>query len=85
MGVLGHMKSSIPAINNINLFRKQLIKVTKMIIQQQYKCNKCDKSFFKKGSLTTHIKKAHNMSKNISKKENFPQIMNQTTLKKTLK
>ena len=79
--------SSMPAINNINFFRKQLIKFTKRIIapEPQYKCNKCDKPSFKKGALTTHIKKAHNMSKNIFKKENFPQIMNQTTMTKSLK
>ena len=72
------MKSSKPAINNINLwlrtqllFRKQLIKITKKNIQrkQQYKCNKCDKPYFKKGALTTHIKKAHNISNYITKKE----------------
>ena len=37
--------------------------------KQQYKCNKCDKPYLKKGALTTHIKKAHNYSKNITKKE----------------
>ena len=37
--------------------------------KQQYTCNKCDKPYFKKGSLTTHIKKPHNISKNIAKKE----------------
>ena len=37
--------------------------------KQQYKCNKCDKPYFKKGALTTHIKKAHNISNNITKKE----------------
>ena len=72
------MKSSEPAINNIILwsrnqllFRKQLIEITKMNIQpkQQYKCNKCDKPYFKKSALTTHIKKAHNISNNITKKE----------------
>ena len=69
MGVLGHMKSSKPVINNINLclvnqllFRKQLLKNTKSNIQpkRQYKCNKCDNPYFKKG---------HNISKNITKKE----------------
>ena len=72
------MKSSKPAITNINLwsrnqllFRKQLIKITKTNIQpkQQFKCNKCDKTFFKTGALTTHIKQAHNISNNITKKE----------------
>ena len=37
--------------------------------KQQYKCNKCDKPYFKKGALTTHIKKAHNISNSITKKE----------------
>ena len=37
--------------------------------KQQYKCNKCDKPDFKNGALTTHIKKAHNISNNITKKE----------------
>ena len=37
--------------------------------KQQYKCNKCDKPYFRKGALTTHIKKAHNISNQITKKE----------------
>ena len=37
--------------------------------KQQYKCNKYDKPYFKKGALTTHIKNAHNNSNNIMKKE----------------
>ena len=37
--------------------------------KQQYKCNKCDKRYFKKGALTTHIKKAQVNSNNIAKKE----------------
>ena len=78
MGVLKHMKSSKTAINNINLwlrnqllFRKQLIKIKNINIQpkQQYKCNQCDKPYLKKGSLTTHIKKAYNISNNITTKE----------------
>ena len=66
-------------LRNQLLFRKQLIKFlntntntnTNISIQpkQQYKCNKCDKSYFKKGALTTHMKKAHNISKNMTKKE----------------
>ena len=72
------MKSSKPANNNINLwlrnqllFRKQLIKITNINIQpkQQYKCNKCDKPYFKKGALTTYIKTAQNISNNNTKKE----------------
>ena len=72
------MKSSKPAIKNINLwlrnqllFWKQLIKITNINIQpkQQYKRNKCDKPYFKKGALTTHIRKAHNISNNNTKKE----------------
>ena len=72
------MKSSKLAVNNINmwlknqlLFRKQLIKTTNINIQpkQQYKCSKCDKSYFKKGALTTHIQKAHNISNKITNKE----------------
>ena len=83
MGVITHMKISKPAINNINLwlrnqllFRKQQIKITNtktntnINIQpkQQYIYNKCDKPRFKKGAWTTHIKKAHTMSNNITKK-----------------
>ena len=37
--------------------------------KQQYKCNKYDKPYFKKGALTIYIKKAHNNSDNITKKE----------------
>ena len=37
--------------------------------KQQYKCNKCDQPYFKKGALTSHIKKAHNIYNNITKKE----------------
>ena len=37
--------------------------------KQQYKCNKCDQPYFKKGTLTTYIKKADNISNNITKKE----------------
>ena len=81
------MKSSKPAINNINLwlknqllFRKQLIKITIINIQpkQQYNCNKCDKPYFEKGALTTHIKKAHNISNNNTKKELMATTNNQS-------
>ena len=37
--------------------------------KQEYKCNKCDKPYLKKVKLTTHIKKAQNISNNITKKE----------------
>ena len=37
--------------------------------KQKYKCNKNDKPYFKNGAMTTHIKKAHNISINITKKE----------------
>ena len=37
--------------------------------KQQFKFNKCDKHYLKKGKLTTHIKKAHNISNNITRKE----------------
>ena len=37
--------------------------------KQQYKWNKYDTPYFKKGALTTHIKKAHTISNNITKKE----------------
>ena len=37
--------------------------------KQQYKCNKCDKHYFKKGALTTHVKKTHNISNRKTKKE----------------
>ena len=30
---------------------------------------KCDKPYFRKGALTTHIKKDHNISNTITKKE----------------
>ena len=58
-------------MRNQLLFRKQLIKITNINVQpkQQYKFNKCDKPYFKKGDLTTHIKKAHNISNNITKNE----------------
>ena len=72
------MKRLKPATDKINLwlrnqllFRKQLIKITNINIQpkQQYKCNKCDNPILKKGALTTHIKKAHSLFNNITKKE----------------
>ena len=72
------MNSSKSAINKINLWsrkklllKKQEIKITKINIhpKQQYKCDKYDKTYFKKGSLKTHIKIAHNISNNITKKE----------------
>ena len=46
-------------------------KTTNINIQpkQQYTFNKCDKPFFRKGALTTHIKKAHNILNKITKKE----------------
>ena len=53
-------------------FQKTTDKNTKMNIQpkKQYKCKKkSDKPYFKKGALTTHKKKAHNISNNITKKE----------------
>ena len=37
--------------------------------KQQYKCSKCDKPYHKKVALTTHIKKAHNISYNSTKKD----------------
>ena len=37
--------------------------------KQQYQCNKCDKHYFKKGALTTHVKKTHNISNSKTKKE----------------
>ena len=97
MGVLRHMKRPKPAINNINLrlrnqllFRKQLIKITNINIQpkQQYKCSKCDKLYFKKGALTTHIKKANTISNNITNKEFMAMSKNNESdhnNKKTLK
>ena len=72
------MKSSKPAIDNISLwsrnqvlFRKKLIKITNINVQpkQQYKCKNVKKPYFKKGALTTHRKKAHNISNNITKNE----------------
>ena len=58
-------------LRNQLLFRKQLIILTNINIRskQQYKCNKWDKPYFKTGALITHIKKAHNISNNITKKE----------------
>ena len=37
--------------------------------KQQYTYKKCDKPYSKKCAFTTHIKKAHNISNNITKKE----------------
>ena len=58
-------------LRNQLLFRKKLIKITNINVQskQQNKCDKGDKSYLKKGALTTHIKKAYNISNNITKKE----------------
>ena len=55
--------------------------------KQQYKCNKCEKPNFEKGALTTHIKKAHNMFNTLPRRSSWqvPQIINQTTITKTLK
>ena len=59
--------------------------------KQQYKCNKCKKPYYKKGTLITHIKKAHNISNNITKKEfieistNNESDNNNKILKQTMK
>ena len=37
--------------------------------KQQYKCKTCDKPYLKKGALTNHMKKAHNIFKTTTKKE----------------
>ena len=55
--------------------------------KQPYKCNKCDKPYFRKRALITHIKKAHNISNNITKKEFMAMSTNNESdnNKKTLK
>ena len=34
-----------------------------------YRCNVCDKPYIKKGALTNHLKKVHNLSMSPTKKE----------------
>ena len=51
--------------------------MTKMFIKSnhQYKCNECDKPYIKRGALTNHLKKVHNLPTSPTKKE-FMDISN---------
>ena len=46
---------------------------------QVYKCNVCDKPYIKKGALTNHLKKVHNLSMSPNKKE-FMDISNNSDI-----
>ena len=48
-------------------------KLTKLNIQpkKEYKCNKCEKPYYKQGALTTHIKNAHNISNPLPKRSSW--------------
>ena len=56
--------------------------------KHQYKCNKCDKPYFKKCALTTHMKKAYNIPKTTTIKdfmEIFTNMVSDNDDKKTLR
>ena len=90
MGVLGYMKGSKPAFKNMNLrlgkklfFRKQLMKIFRWIssIIKSTHVTNVKKPNYKKEALTTHIKKAHNISKTTTyKKSNKKSDNNDKTI-----
>ena len=54
--------------------------------KQQYTCNKCDKPYFNKVALTTHIKKVTLFPIILPRRNSwqFQQIINQTTITKNI-